>query len=176
MYDNLQIISGLIMLACTFSWHCDHLVLIECRKHMISGLYYIYVKLTLSLPHPHKKPWWDRLARLWQLQQAKMLPYMTREPSGTTKLKSPGGATKMHNSDLGPWTRIRSRALSIESLAFYHWATIWESRSLVVQAIKCNSILLLPQVPLWTQFVLLKPSLKMTGHEQDTFTVPKISQ
>ena len=29
---------------------------------------------------------------------------MTREHTGTIKLKSPGGATKMHNSDLGPPT------------------------------------------------------------------------
>ena len=33
-----------------------------------------------------------------------MLSYMAREPCGTIKLKSPGGETKMHNSDLGPWT------------------------------------------------------------------------
>ena len=33
-----------------------------------------------------------------------MLSYMAREPSGTIKLKSPRGATEMHNSDLGPWT------------------------------------------------------------------------
>ena len=35
---------------------------------------------------------------------------MTREPCGTIKLKSPEGggcgATKMHNSDLGPWTSL----------------------------------------------------------------------
>ena len=37
-----------------------------------------------------------------------MLSYMTIEPCGTIKLKSPGGggggAAKMHNSNLGPWT------------------------------------------------------------------------
>ena len=46
------------------------------------------------LPHPHKKPCWDRLARRWQWQQVKTVSYMTREHSGTIKLKSPGGVQR----------------------------------------------------------------------------------
>ena len=46
------------------------------------------------LPHPHKKPGWDRLARPWPWQQVKTVSYVTREHTGTIKLKSPGGCNE----------------------------------------------------------------------------------
>ena len=54
------------------------------------------------LPHPHKKPCWDRLARLWQWQQVKTVSYMTREHTGTIKLKSPGGCNENAQFWFGP--------------------------------------------------------------------------
>ena len=42
------------MLACTFSLQCNHLVPIECRKHLISSFCYISVKLTFPTPPSQK--------------------------------------------------------------------------------------------------------------------------
>ena len=61
--------------------------------------------LPFHLPHPHKKPCSDRLARLWQWQQVKTLSYMTWEHTGTIKLKSPGGCNQKALFGVGPLTK-----------------------------------------------------------------------
>ena len=71
------------------------------------------------LPHPHKNPCWDRLARLWQWQQVKTVSYMTREHTRTIKLKSPGGCNENVQFWFGPTDYIYISKLKIRSEKYF---------------------------------------------------------
>ena len=50
---NFNILSTWIMLVHTFSWSYEHLVVIGCKKHLISSLCYKSWNWPFHLPHPH---------------------------------------------------------------------------------------------------------------------------
>ncbi len=61
------------MLAHTLSWPFEHLVAIGCKNTWFQAYVTNLWTRPFHLPHPHNKPCWDRLARLWQWQQPSKL-------------------------------------------------------------------------------------------------------
>ena len=91
------------MLAHTLSWPYEHLVVIGCKKTLDFKLILHICEIDLfTYPTLTKSPAEIILARLWQWQQVKTVSYVTREHTGTIKVKSPAGCNENAQFWFGP--------------------------------------------------------------------------
>ena len=93
------------------------------QKHLILSFCYTPMKLTFSPTPPSQKALPRSPARLWQWQQVKTLSQMTREHTGTIKLKSPGGCNENAQFWFGPTDYCITPIFRVEEIfaIFANW-------------------------------------------------------